>query len=333
MIGGTRCERAENDLDSNVEADASDASADELEEESNDAIDEPVLESKAEVEGDTVVKVVGKSEVEVEVETETEAEAATVADVGVADSEAEVETELESEADSDDGKWKLHLPSGFGAVFAARCLFALPYLFWNGSNGAVDDEEKDAMIGAKWVLEKEKVGVESDQVFIEAVPSGFAAAAVTSSSFFSSCSSSFRSTFRSLLSEGEGEAPRGNSAEEDALAVVDAKAERESADTAVLGAGACAGGRAVGCCCNRGVLVLRILCFVFCVPRSASRVPRSAFCVPRSAFRVPRSAFCVPRFAFRSTDARAGEVDARVRVAGVEAAAVAASVAEAVLWP
>ena len=80
----------------------------------------------------------------------------------------------------------------------------------------------------------------------------------------------------------------------------------------VRGADAGAGGRVICCCCNRGMLVLRILCFVFCASRSAFRVPRFAFC---------------------STGARATGAVARARVAGVEAVAVAVSVAEAVRGP
>jgi len=177
-MGGTRCERAEKDLESNVEADAAgnDVSAAKL------------------------------------------------------DSQAEVETELlESDADSDEGRWKLHLPSGFGAVVVACCLFALPYLFWNGSNGAINDEEEDAMIGAKWVLEKEKGGEESEQVLLNA-------AAVTSSPFFpfSSCSSSFRSTCRSLLGQEDGKAvTHGSTTDGDWLAVVEMEAELDVGGDAV----------------------------------------------------------------------------------------------------
>ena len=184
-MGGTRCERAEKDLESNVEADAAgnDVSAAKL------------------------------------------------------DSQAKVETALlESDADSDEGRWKLHLPSGLGAVVAACCLFALPYLFWNGSNGAINDEEEDAMIGAKWVLEKEKGGEESEQVLLDAVPSAFAAAAVTSSPFFPFCSrsSSFRSTCRSLLGQEDGKAvTHGNTTDGDWLAVVEMEAELDVGGDAV----------------------------------------------------------------------------------------------------
>ena len=128
------------------------------------------------------------------------------------------------------GRLKLHLVSGFGrAVLAARCLPALPYVLWNGSNGrTVDDEEEDAVeatIGAKWVLAKEKVGDESDPLAIETMPSVFAAAAVASS-FFSLDSSSFRSTFSSLLGEEDGEAAaRGNTTDGDGLAVAEIEAK------------------------------------------------------------------------------------------------------------
>jgi len=239
MIGGTRCGRAENELDANVNVhtDARDTGTAELEEECKDEVDETspgttaVLGAEGEVEGDAGVEVVGDAKDEVEAGTEVDTKAAIVAaDVVVADPEPAADSEPEARSGIIWIGSKLH---GFGgAMLAARCLPALPYVLWNGSNdGTVDDDEEEdedrveTTIGGKWVFEKEKVGDESDPVFIEAaVPSdsAFAAAAVASSVFPSLDSSSFRSTFSSLLGDKDGEAAArgGNTTDGDGLVVV-----------------------------------------------------------------------------------------------------------------
>lgn len=203
-------------------------------------------------------------------------------------------------------------------MLAVCCLFALPYFFGNGLNGAIEDEGADvvaAVIGAKWAMGKEKVDEEVE--FTEGSVASVSILLSTSSSSLRS----FCSTLLSLLGGGEEEAAACDSdADEDMGGM---EADPECVVCGVPSAGASADGHAAGCCGRRGRLALRVSRLGFWVPRLAFRDLRFVFCVSHSMLRVLHS-MC------RSDCLRGGGMFAYVRVAGAEVVrVVAVGVAEA----
>ena len=201
-------------------------------------------------------------------------------------------------------------------MLAVCCLFALPYFFGNGLNGAIEDEGADAVaavIGAKWPMGEEKADEELE--FTE----GSVASVSILFSTGSSSLRSFRSTLLSLLGGGEEEAAACDSDADEDMGGMEADPE-----CVVPSAGASADGHAAGCCGRRGRLALRVSRFGFWVPRLAFRDLRFVFCVSHSMLRVSHSIS-------RSDCLRDGGMFAYVRVAGAEAVrVVAVGVAEAV---